>query len=364
MIPWMQRAFELQDPQHARLLPMEGLRGLAVTLVFLQHYTVQSQLIGLQDGPAAWFSQIFRTYGNYGVELFFVLSGYLIYGTLVRNNPKFGRFIFRRAQRIYPAFLVVFSVALAIALVTRDTAKIPSDPWKSAALISANVLLLPGLFPIGRIVEVAWSLSYEMFFYFVTAAFVLGAKMHARPTSVRVGALSVITAVFLVASCGNIPNFPIRMMPFFAGMLLAEGLGSGLPPWTGWVIPVTAFAASAMMHLPPIGGEFAQTIAFFSLLTVCLSERGAVSRAMSWTPLRWIGNMSYSYYLVHGFIVRLFMLAISKFLPHGMPSLLFWILLPTLYATTLVSSSVLFIAIERPISLRPSGFGAPKTASV
>ena len=65
---WLWRTFELQDPAHARLLPMEGLRGFAVTLVFLQHYSVQSQLIGLQPGPALYFAGVFRTYGNYGVE--------------------------------------------------------------------------------------------------------------------------------------------------------------------------------------------------------------------------------------------------------------------------------------------------------
>jgi hypothetical protein len=46
------RNFRASGSQHARLPPMEGLRGLAVTLVFLQHYTVQSQLIGLSPGPA------------------------------------------------------------------------------------------------------------------------------------------------------------------------------------------------------------------------------------------------------------------------------------------------------------------------
>ena len=47
------RLFELQDPQHARLLPMEGLRGIAVTLVFLQHYCEQAQELGLTPGPAS-----------------------------------------------------------------------------------------------------------------------------------------------------------------------------------------------------------------------------------------------------------------------------------------------------------------------
>src|SRR4249919_1955085 len=99
--PWFHRTFELQDRRHSRLLPMEGLRGFAVTLVFLHHYTVQAQLIGLSPGPTSVVATALRSYGNLGVELFFVLSGYLIYGTLVRRPPSFAGFMARRFQRIY-----------------------------------------------------------------------------------------------------------------------------------------------------------------------------------------------------------------------------------------------------------------------
>ena len=77
---------------------MEGLRGIAVTLVFLQHYTVQSLLIGLSPGPTFAVATAFRQYGNLGVELFFVLSGYLIYGTLVRKPPTFIGFMLSTHQ--------------------------------------------------------------------------------------------------------------------------------------------------------------------------------------------------------------------------------------------------------------------------
>lgn len=109
---WLRRTFELQDPAHARLLPMEGLRGMAVSLVFLQHYCVQAELIGLPQGVTATFAALFHSYGNFGVELFFVFSGYLIYGALVRRQPPFVMFMRRRIVRIYPAFLAVFCPVL------------------------------------------------------------------------------------------------------------------------------------------------------------------------------------------------------------------------------------------------------------
>jgi exopolysaccharide production protein ExoZ len=221
----MSRTFELQEPLHARLLPMAGLRGLAVTLVFLQHYMVQCQLIGLSAGPASAMAAAFRNYGNFGVELFFVLSGYLIYGTLVRKAPPFFRFMARRLQRIYPAFLVVFAFALALIILTPMQNKIPHDPWLGAVYLAANLALLPGLIPMVRIVDVAWSLSYEMFFYVVTAGLVLVTGLNKTVPSRRMAILALLTSAFILASFAGISNFPARMLPFFAGMLLGRWAG-------------------------------------------------------------------------------------------------------------------------------------------
>ena len=351
---WLQRKFELQDPQHARLLPMEGLRGVAVTLVFLQHYAVQSQLIGLAPGPTAVFASIARAYGNLGVELFFVLSGYLIYGTLVRRSPPFLGFMARRFQRIYPAFLVVFAFALALTLLAPDQAKLPHEPWRAAAIVGMNLALLPGLFPIPRIVDVAWSLSYEMFFYVVTAVLVLMAGMGRLPRRRRILVLLVLSALFVPTCFAGLPGFPVRMMPFFAGMLLAEGVGGRVPPWLGWAAPALAITAVALHVLSETWNELVQTAAFFALSAVCFRGAGSVSAWMTWAPLRWLGNMSYSYYLVHGFVVRIGMVMLGRLLPHGMPDWMFWVVLLGLYAATLAASAVLFVWIERPLSLRPA----------
>jgi peptidoglycan/LPS O-acetylase OafA/YrhL len=360
----LRRAFELQDPRHARLLPMEGLRGVAVTLVFLQHYTVQSQLIGLSHGAAATVAAALRSYGNLGVELFFVLSGYLIYGTLVRKTPPFRGFMARRLQRIYPAFLVVFSFALAVTILVPIPHKIPLEPWHAAAYIAANLALLPGLVPMVGIVDVAWSLSYEMFYYFVTAGLVLGTGLSRTPPKWRIILIALLASLFVLSSCAGIPNFPVRMMPFFAGMLLAEGLGSRIPAWLGWAAPLVALVAYFTNAMPGIMEELIQTIAFFVLCAVCFRDAGIVSRWMTWAPLRWLGNMSYSYYLVHGFVVRILMIALGRVLPFGMPDWVFWGFMPILYLTTLLASALLFLLVEKPISLRPTEAKVSRLVSV
>lgn len=364
MASLLRRTFELQDPRHARLLPMEGLRGFAVTLVFLQHYTVQSQLIGLSPGAASMVAAVFRSYGNLGVELFFVLSGYLIYGTLVRKAPSFLGFMARRYQRIYPAFLVVFAFALALTVLTPVQHKIPTEPWRAAVFLAANLTLLPGLLPMVRIVDVAWSLSYEMFFYFVTAALVLGTGLSRTPPKWRIALITLLAGMFILASCAGIPNFPVRMMPFFAGMLLAEGLGSRVPTWVGWAAPLAAFMASLTNIMPNVMEEFVQTIAFFALCAVCFRDAGLVSAWMTWAPLRWLGNMSYSYYLIHGFVVRIAMVMLARVLPLGMPDWVFWGFMPILYLVTLLVVSLLFVLVEKPISLRPAEAKVNRLVSV
>ena len=333
---------------------MEGLRGLAVSLVFLQHYTVQSQIIGLSPGLASVTAAAFRNYGNFGVELFFVLSGYLIYGTLVRKAPAFLGFMARRFQRIYPAFLVVFAFALALTILTPVPGKIPHSPWPAAAYLAANLALLPGLIPMVGIVDVAWSLSYEMFFYVVTAGLVLGAGMSTMRPRRRVAILALLTGAFILACYAGVRDFPVRMMPFFAGMLLAEGLGRRVPAWLGWTAPAAAFVAAVTHAVSGVTGELVQSVGFFLLCAVCFRGAGRVSAWMTWGPLRWLGNMSYSYYLMHGFVVRIAAALLARALPTGMPDWLFWGCMPVLYAATLVASALLFVLVEKPVSLRPA----------
>src|SRR4051812_49780152 len=104
--------FEIDRTGRSR--PMEGLRGIAVGLVFLQHYCTQFLTYGHLSGLTKAFAGFFQQVGNYGVELFFVLSGYLIYSLLLRRRPPFFSFMARRAKRLYPAFCVALAIGAAI----------------------------------------------------------------------------------------------------------------------------------------------------------------------------------------------------------------------------------------------------------
>lgn len=180
---WLAQRFELsRGGQADNVRPMEGLRGFAVLLVFLTHYAgmVEPWIAGGTE--TARIASGLRHVGHAGVDLFFVLSGYLIYGSLMKRPQPFIGFMRRRIARIYPAFLVVFIAYVLLSFAFPSESRIPADPAEAALYLVQNLLLLPGLFPIDPLITVAWSLSFEMLFYLVTPAFIalLGLRRRSR----------------------------------------------------------------------------------------------------------------------------------------------------------------------------------------
>jgi peptidoglycan/LPS O-acetylase OafA/YrhL len=105
--------FELSrrgDAQNVR--SMEGLRGFAVLLVFLVHYVALISPWITKNSQLDRILVAIHTIGNAGVDLFFVLSGYLIYCSMMGRPQGAMRFLRRRVARIYPAFCVVFGLYL------------------------------------------------------------------------------------------------------------------------------------------------------------------------------------------------------------------------------------------------------------
>lgn len=110
---------------------MEGMRGFAAMLVFLVHFRA---LFGHYAEGTVLFSpfQILGALGHTGVDLFFILSGYLIYGIVMDRRFVFWRFFVRRIRRLYPTFLVVFAIYLAASFVLPSRSKLPSSLREAA----------------------------------------------------------------------------------------------------------------------------------------------------------------------------------------------------------------------------------------
>lgn len=90
--------YELEAGQQNRVLAMEGLRGFAVALVFLVHYHTLFIPWVSTGSVTVTVSTFLRSIGHSGVDLFFILSGYLIYGAVIKKNIDYPKFMLRRIR--------------------------------------------------------------------------------------------------------------------------------------------------------------------------------------------------------------------------------------------------------------------------
>lgn len=314
---------------------MEGLRGAAVFLVFLVHYVTESRASGA-------IAEGLHTIGNTGVDLFFVLSGYLIYGNLIAKPQPFIRFMWRRLRRLYPAFTTVFVIYLALSVARPDLSKIPSEG--TAQYLIANYLMLPGILPITPMISVAWSLSYEILYYLVIPVVIVALGLRSRTARWRIQ-LFLLSAAALLAWC-YFHGGHVRLVMFIAGVLIYEMKSA--PRDSLAALAVAAAFAAMLIHTFGSAGYALKVaglfVGFGALCSACFARpQGALGSLFSWTPLRWLGNMSYSYYLVHGLALK----AAFMVLGHGP----FWAMLPVMFVITLIPGALLFLFVERPLSL-------------
>jgi exopolysaccharide production protein ExoZ len=141
----------------AKLLTLQVARGVAANLVVISHLSVvDAKYAGGALPPFAF-------YGIAGVDLFFVLSGFVMVAIAGRDITA-GQFIWRRAARIYPAYWVVSLVVLAVSLVfptiVNSSIQGPISIWRSFLLVPQEN------FPL---LAVGWTLIHEMYFYLVFA---------------------------------------------------------------------------------------------------------------------------------------------------------------------------------------------------
>lgn len=303
---------------------IEGLRGIAVALVVLFH-------AGLPI-PG----------GFIGVDVFFVVSGYLITGLLVREHERSGRISFsgfyaRRIRRLLPAATVVVLVTLAASLMLIGPLDLPTVMTDGAAsvLSVANIrfALAEGNYfaAIGQPSPFLhfWSLSVEEQFYLVWPAMLLFAMRGGRRRvglvliAVLVASFTANVALTDAASSWAFYSLPTRAWQLALGGLLAVA-GSSLPKTArilagvaGW-IALAGLVAAAMLidDRTPYPGvaSLAPAIAA-AVLIGSGTVRGGAGALLSTPPARFLGRISYSLYLWHWPILVLVPLAVGAPFP-------------------------------------------------
>ncbi len=353
----LRQVFEVDRGGNQPLLFLEGLRGFAMLNIFLIHYISNFYYWLPQDTLSFRWSSAEYTIAHSSVDLFFLISGYLTYRTFIQRPRPFLPYLVRRTQRIYPVFLVVYGVYIALSFAAPSVNKIPGQPGEAFLYLLANLLLLPGLFPIQPMISVAWALSYEFFSYLAIPP--ITAVLRAQPSSRRM-LVQVLLAAALIAGYLQSELVPVRMSAFLAGMLVYDlqlsgrtgklRRGAGLAALAGlyiviWLLPVS---------IPGLAGRAVVNFIGLSLL-VCEpldQPQGPTARLFSWTPLRWFGNISYSYFLVHGLVIRIGSYLLSRVYPPApAPVGLFWLGMAISFPLTIAAALALYLLVERRFSL-------------
>ena len=279
--------------RNARIADLDALRGLAALAVVLFHYTSRyDALYGHASRP--WVDV---PWGHFGVQLFFGISGFVIFMTLDRTR-SLADFAVSRASRLYPAYWAAMAATTAAMLVAGMDELIVSP-----AIFAANLTMAQGFAGLPSVDGVYWTLSVELAFYFAMAA-LWQMRLLRRIEPVLLGWLGLKWLwTFAPALAGVEPSWLLGVLlvqqhiPFFAIGIAAYRLrcGTADPRRPLAVIGgalVTVAACDDLAHF------FVAALTAGALLLVAL--RGL--ELLTARPLVWLGAISYSLYLLHQYI--------------------------------------------------------------
>lgn len=333
---------------------IQGLRALAAILVFGAHLN-GSELRFTGTSFSGFFSPI----GEWGVDLFFVISGFVM---IVSTWNEFAtpsiswRFFVRRITRIYPAYWLVMLPILALFLVRPEMVDGSQTVRPS---IAASFLLFPQY---GKpLLTVSWTLVYEMFFYVVFAVVLAFDRRWCLPF---LGGWCALTLALAALTHGTTNPY----MQTYASPLLIEfvfGVLVGYATKTRGATWPLASAIAGIAGLMAIDAAAPALIASYGLNTdqlrflwigipVALILNGFVGLELQhgWIFPRWlqtIGDSSYSLYLWHVPLV----IFVGRVSEHHLRTLgnpfVHAIWLAGVYAFVFGTSIVLFRTVERPM---------------
>lgn len=307
---------------------IQALRFFAALFVVAYH----AQLMVSSYFPGSDFYSVLQS-GQYGVDLFFVISGFIIVYVGSTREVSATVFASRRIQRVVPMYYVATAAVFAmthLSGMTRGAVPNTSDLLKS--LLFASWLNGPGAYPV---VNVGWTLEYEMFFYLVFAGSLIISR---RPWLAAAG---IMFAVVLIGQGQSI--FPVNaiVLEFVLGMTICVWITQRRSAF-----PLIVGIVTVLLILPP--GPSRDRVLIYGL-----SSTGVVAAAVyldirkvyNGSILKELGNASYSIYLVHVVTISIACKFLTRWAPHT-PS---WLTIPFVSLLGIAVGYAAYRLLERPI---------------
>jgi peptidoglycan/LPS O-acetylase OafA/YrhL len=338
-----------------RMEPLEGLRAYAAFLIFLVHYAdsyagrvlgVDLNALRLTAVPDVHTGLIYYLFAShYGVDVFFFLSGLLICRIVARPSFGYGHFILHRLARIYPAALIALVVWAYVRIAVQG--RYPLDIRQ----FLGNLLFLNAIpqLEIRPYNTVTWSLFFEFAFY-LSFPLVLwfGGRRRVTPWRIVLFALLVLPPVVLAEDA-----FFIRFLMFFGGAFMGVLPQATLRRLAARVPDTAAIAfyvSSTILFAQLLGYAYfipVFAVTTFTVILKMLHGDGVLRRVFSWTPLRYLGNVSYSFFLVHGLAIELVMSGYGRASGNAGAWSLAGTFAAALFLSTVLATA-LFIVAEKP----------------
>lgn len=330
-----------------RFAVLDAWRGLAALAVGLYHIRGTSPALSgpLHSNLAA------------AVDFFFVLSGFVIsasYARRLMDGFSLWRFIALRVGRIWPLHAAELAAFVAIevahlALDGQDYRGAVSNQRDFAALPATLLLLQAWVYP-GRLLWNAqsWSVSVELGLYLGAALLWQGLKDRAALAGFALSILALTALPLTVPQAGDI----LRGVGGFGLGMTVWRLYKRLPPdrWPHLPVVVLEVGSLPVLLLAAAGNApvFVLDLLFAGVVLTFAAERGPVSRVLSSSPARLLGQLSYSFYMVHLLVFAAILRALALVEQRAAPG---WVrvedqqqvvvLLPTLPALALAAAMIL-----------------------
>ena len=284
-----------------RYTHLDGLRAIAALMVVCSHYLAHAALIT----RTAADSRLIEAFGAVGVQIFFCITGFLFTRKALSGPVDMGALIASRIRRIVPLYLAAMSAAIVVAvyIITAAHKATPVHPaevlraYLYGFVVSDSVPSVAGMSIAGQAGQM-WSLAWEWRFYLFVPF--IGALLTRRAWIA--GALVIAVAGMIAGQYeGSLPPWSF-FIPGMACAMVEGRIKAGVRVQLALMIAGIAAYLAALVVYGPVNGVIQTALCAVAFPCALFGHRALLSVR----PLRLLGEVSYSIYMLHLVVVSVF----------------------------------------------------------